>query len=457
MIGEKTARKIAERVLAASEADETEVLVFGLQEQLTRFANNVIHQNVAETDTAVALRLAVGKRVGTATSNYVTETGLERALGAASAACQGDLGSHAEDADYPGLPDPLPVEPVNAFDEQTAACTPAERAQQVGIVCRRAEELGVNSSGAFSTSVVEYAVANSHGLFVYHPTTIASLTTVVMTEDSAGYAAAASWKVDEVNVAALGDEAIDRALRSRNPQPLEPGTFPVVLEPYAVADILSFLTYMAGGMMVSEGRSWMTGRQGEQLLSPLVSIWDDGRDTAGWPLPFDFEGMPRQRVDIVRQGTVGDPVYDRRWAAKEGQASTGHALPAAHPFSPWLNSGTYGPVPMHPAMAGGEHTVEEMIAGTQRGLYVTRFHYTRIVHPREAVITGLTRDGTFLIEDGQLTTPVKNLRFTQSYLEALAGVEMVGKDVHCERDGFSVTLAPALKLSAFNFTGATTF
>ena len=456
MIGEAGARRIAERVFAASEADETEVVVLGLEERLTRFANNGIHQNVAETDVVVLVRAAVGRRVGLATTNDVSEAGLARAAEAALAACR--VEPAPEDPDYPGLPEPEAVEPVDAFDERTAAYSPADRARDVGVVCRRAAELGVDAFGAYRTAIHEFAVANSRGLYVYHPSTIADLTAVVMTDDSAGYAAGASWKVEQVDVAALGEEAIQRALRGRNPQPLPPGVYPVVLEPYAVNDIVSFVTTMAGAMMVAEGRSWMTDRQGQRLMSPRISIWDDGRDPAGWPLPFDFEGMPRQRVGIVREGVAGDAVYDRLWAAKEGKAATGHALPlTVTPWMQWTSGALYGPLPLHPAMSGGEHTVEEMIASTERGLYVTRFNYTRTVHPREAIITGLTRDGTFLIENGEVTTPVRNLRFTQSYVEALANVEMVGREVHCERPGATVVRAPALKISAFNFTGATLF
>ena len=442
-------------MLSASEADETEVVFFGLEEQLTRFANNVIHQNVAETDAVVVVRAVVGRTVGVATTNDLRDEGLERVAEAAVAACRIDPAP--QDPDYPGLPEPTEVEPVAAFDERTAAYTPADRARDVGAVCREAEAEGVIASGAFRTSVHEFAVANSHGLFVYHPATIADLTTVVMTDDSAGYAAGASWRVGEVDVVGLGREAIRRALRGRTPQPVEPGVYPVVLEPYATMDIVAFLAQMAGGMLVTEGRSWMSGRQGQRLMSPLVSIWDDGRDPAGWPLPFDFEGQPRQRVEIVREGVVGDAVYDRRWARKAEKSPTGHAMPPVNPFSPWLSAGAMGPLPLHPVMGAGKHTVEEMIASVDRGLYITRFHYTRVVHPREAIITGMTRDGAFLIEKGEITTPVRNLRFTQSYVEALRGVEMVGQELRRERFGLSVMRAPALKLSAFHFTGATLF
>ena len=455
MIGEKKIKDIAGRVFAASQADETEVLFFGLKERLTRFANNIIHQNVAESDAAVVVRAIVGQCAGVATTNDLSDAGLERVAETALAACQFE--PRPVDPDFPGLPEETPFEPVTAFDEATAMYSPADRAGDVAPVCRRAKESGSVASGAFRTAVHEYGIANSRGLFAYHPATLADLTTVVMTDDGAGYAADAAWQVGKVDVPALGQKAIDWALRGRNPQTVEPGAYPVVLSHHATVDIVSFLSMMAGGMMVAEGRSWMPGREGEELMSPLISVWDDGRDQEGWPLPFDFEGMPRQRVDIVREGVVGSPVTDRRWAAKMGRELTGHALPPAHPFSPWLSAGAYGPMPLHPVMGPGEATVEEMIASTERGLYVNRFHYTRTVHPREVVITGMTRDGLFLIEDGENTTPVKNLRFTQSYIEALRNVEMVGREVHREHTGLTIVRAPALKIAAFNFTGATTF
>ncbi|MBN1953835.1 MAG: TldD/PmbA family protein [Anaerolineae bacterium] len=453
MIGKAAMNKIAQRLLAAAKDGQTEVVVYCVEERLTRYANNVIHQNVAEANTAIAVRTALGKRVGVATTNDVSDGGLARAVEAA----RGSARLQPEDPDFPGFPEPAAVEAVDAFDEATAAYSPTDRAHDVGVVCRRAEEASCIASGAFCTGVQEIAVANSHGVFAYHPSTIADLTTVVMTGDSAGYSAGAHWQVAQVDVPALGQEAIERALRGRNPQSIAPGVYPVVLEAHAVIDIVAFISQMAGALAVAEGRSWMAGRQGEQLMSPLVSIRDDGRDPAGLPFPFDFEGTPRQAVDIVRDGVVGDAVYDRRWAIKEGKQNTGHALPAAHPASPWISGTTLGPIPMHPAMETGAQTVQEMIAATERGLYVTRFHYTRVVHPREAVITGMTRDGLFLIENGEITTPVKNLRFTQSYVEALRNVEMVGREACRERPFFSIVRAPALKLSAFQFTGATTF
>jgi PmbA protein len=450
MIGRTQTEELLKRALSLSSADETEAVLMRLEEQLTRFANNTIHQHVAEANRYVVVRAVLGKRIGVGATNDLSEAGLERAVEAAIAAAK----LCPEDEHFPGLADPAAVPQVAAFDEATAGCSPADRAQEVSTVCRRAEEQGCLAFGAFRTGVHEVAVANSHGLFAYHPVTETDFTTVVMADaEGTGYATDASWRVSDIDVAAWGEEAIAKALRSRNPQPVEPGVYPVVFEPYVGHELILELGRAAGASFVQEGQSWLAGRQGEHLMSPLISIWDDGLDLAGWPLPFDFEGVARQRVDIVQRGVVGDALYDRARAVKDGKASTGHALPAINPFSPWLNAARYGPVSRHTFMGAGGSTLEEMIAGTERGIYVTRFWYCRTVHPRNAVVTGMTRDGTFLIERGELTTPVRNLRFTQSYVAALAGAEMVGREVRREWADPGIYSAPALKLAAFRFTG----
>jgi predicted Zn-dependent protease len=210
---------------------------------------------------------------------------------------------------------------------------------------------------------------------------------------------------------------------------IDHGEYTVVLDPYVTQDLMSGLNfYGMGAQSVQEGRSWMIDRMGKQAMSPQVSIWDDALDPNGTPIPFDFEGTPKRRVDLVKEGVVIGPVYDRTTAYKENKTSTGHALPPTFRF--------FGPVATNLFMAPGEMGVDEMISSTERGLYITRFWYTRLVHPADCVVTGMTRDGVFMIEDGEITFPVKNLRFTQSYVDALAGV-------------------PALKLRNFNFTGST--
>jgi predicted Zn-dependent protease len=273
-----------------------------------------------------------------------------------------------------------------------------------------------------------------------------------MSDTSAGYAAALALEFDALDFEGLGREAVEKALRSREPRALEPGRYTVILEPYAVQDFVQMMGYTGfSALALQEGRSFMTGKLGEQIVDGGVRIWDDGLDPAGIPWPFDFEGVPKERVDLIVDGVARGVVYDTYRAAQEaGKASTGHAL---------LAPNRLGPFPLNVFFGTGDATLEEMIASTERGIYVTRFHYTRPVEPKEVVITGMTRDGTFLIENGEIAYPVKNLRFTQSYVEALNHVEGIGRDARLLPGmvGIARESVPALKLGAFNFTGATEF
>lgn len=447
MLGEKKIRQITAQVLSLSRADQTEVLVFSDDSQLTRFANSYIHQNVAERNVQVRVRAVVGKRIGVASTNdlggeslaKVAETALEIAR------------LQPENPDFISLPEPAPLPEVRAFSEATAGFTPEARARAVGGICRRAVENGLVASGAFSTGVGEIAVANSLGVFAYFPTTLADLKTVIMSDDSSGYGASVAWDVAQIDAEAVGAEAVDKALRSRHPRPIGPGRYTVILEEYATEDIVEMLSYVGlGALAVQEGRSFMGDRFGEQIVSPAISIWDDGLDPRGLPLPFDFEGVPKQRVSLIEKGVAMNVVYDSYTAGREGKASTGHGLPAPN---------TFGPLPINMFMAPGQATLEEMIASTEQGILVTRFWYTRPVHPKLAIITGMTRDGTFLIEKGEVAYPVKNLRFTQSYLDALSRVEMVGRTTKLVRSDFELNgnHVPALKLGEFEFTGVTEF
>jgi PmbA protein len=445
MLGRRKMRDIAERVLSLSAADQTEVIIMSEDSGLTRFANSYIHQNVAERNVGLRVRAVVGKKIGVASINDLSPQALERVVERSLTIAR----LQPENPDFTSLPGPTPIAEVTAFDEATAAFSPEARAKAVGVICRQAVGEGLIASGAFTTGAHELAVANSLGIFAYYPTTSADISTVIMSDDSSGYSAVTAWKVGDINTEAIGSEAVEKALRSRNPRDLPPGRYPVVLEEYAVADFMSMFSYLGfGALSVQEGRSFMIGNFGKQIMSEAISIWDDGLDPTGLPMPFDFEGVPRQRVDLITEGVAEAVVYDSYTAGKEGKASTGHGLPSPN---------TFGPIPAHTFMAPGEVSKEEMLASMERGLWVTRFHYTRPVHPKLVIITGMTRDGTFLVENGEIAYPIKNLRFTQSYLEALANVEAVSRETKLQQNWFGGTRTPSLKLSEFEFTGATEF
>ena len=448
MLGEKRVKELTDGILARSTADQTEVVVLAGDEYLTRFANSTIHQNVAETDTEVRIRVALGNRVGVATTNNLDDGALARTLENALSIAR----LLPENPDFKSLPGPQPTPDFTSFSQATASCTPEQRAEGAGVICMMAREAGVVASGALTTSLFEATVANSLGVFGHFVTTYAEINTVIMSDTSAGYASDMALDVNDLEFEAIGREALEKCLRSQNPQSLEPGEYTVILEPYAVQDFIQMMAWTGfSAVAMQEGRSFMVGKIGQQIVDPRVSIWDDGQDPRGLPLPFDFEGVPKQRVDLIEKGVARGVVYDSYRAGKEeGKSSTGHALPAPNAF---------GPFPMNAFFGPGDATLEEMIASTERGLYVTRFHYTRPVEPTKVVVTGMTRDGTFLIENGKIAYPVKNLRFTQSYLEALNQVDMIGKELRllAGMGGLARTAQPALKLGSFNFTGATEF
>jgi predicted Zn-dependent protease len=227
---------------------------------------------------------------------------------------------------------------------------------------------------------------------------------------------------------------------------LEPGEYEVILEEYAVAGLLEYLSYIGfSGLAHEEGRSFMD--LGKQLMSESVGIWDDGHDPSGLPIPIDFEGVVRQRVDLIERGVAKAVVHDAATGSRAGTGSTGHALPAPNLIGPMASS---------LFMAPGSTPRDELIGGVERGVWVTRFHYINPVHPKKAILTGMTKDGTFLIEDGRLTRPILNLRFTQAIPEAFSDVRAASRETKLvPGEFFGAARAPALHLGAFNFTGAT--
>jgi PmbA protein len=438
--------QIAERVLGFAESEgatEAEVLVLGGSEQLTRFANSQVHQNVAETNTQVNLRFVVGRQIGVASTNRMADESLRELARSAGRIAR----LQAELEDFRGLPGPGPrTEVSGTAAASTVDASPETRADGVRAVIAAADDAGVMAYGSFKTVTERVAVANSRGIRVAEDRTYAHLITVCMGADGeSGYAEAAAVDVEAIDAAAIGREAAGKAGASRGAQQLEPGDYPVVLEEYAVVDLLDMLGYMGfSALSVQEGRSFF--EPGKQIGSELVSIWDDATDPTGTPTSFDYEGVSKTRVDLVDRGVCREVVYDAQTAGKAGRESTGHGLPAPNPW---------GPFPLNQFMAAGDQDRDELIGGLERGLLVSRFHYTNPVHPKLAIVTGMTRDGVFLVEGGEIRGPVRNLRFTQSYLDALAGVEAVGRSRRLLRGFLGSVVVPAVRISSFTFTGAT--
>jgi predicted Zn-dependent protease len=434
---------MAREVLRQVDADQAEVLIYGGTSALTRFANNYIHQNVQETDVSVRVRAVLGKKTGVAGTDAITPEGLravaERAVSLAKL--------QQDNEHFTTLPGPQPIAAAPGPIAETASFSAEQRAEVVASICRAAEKAKLVAAGAFRSGESEFAVMNSLGVWAYHSDAVADINAVVMGETSSGYAEAWTRDVREIDGDAIAAEAIDKAQRGVNPHSLEPGEYDVILEEYAVADLMDYFSYLSfGSQAFLEKRSFMSGRIGERVMGENVSIWDDGLSPDGLPAPFDSEGVPRRRVDLIENGVAKAVVWDTYYGGMAGEASTGHALPAGE---------TFGAIPCNLFMATGDATKEEMLASTKRGIWVSRFWYTRPVHPMTVVMTGMTRDGTFLIEDGRIVAPVANLRFTQSYLEAMNHVEAIGRESRLMPAIGGACRVPALKIKGWNFTGAT--
>jgi predicted Zn-dependent protease len=446
--GKDKLSEIANRVLKLSSGDQTEVLIFSNDEHLTRFAVNTIHQNVSETDVTVRVRAVFGKKTGVASGNDLSNEALQKTVESAEMAAR----FQQDNPDFHSLPEPQAAREVDAYFEPTATCAPEQRALGVSAICAMSRENNLEAAGAFSTAINELMVVNSLGTAAYHCGTIAHIVTVIMGETSSGYASADAMDVMKLDPEAVGRVALEKALRGKNPTEIEPGEYTVILEEHAVADMLDMLSYMGfGALSVQEESSFMNGRFGEKITGENITIWDDGYDPRGLMMPIDYEGVPKQRVTLIEKGVARNVVYDSFTAGREkGKVSTGHSWPAPN---------TWGPGSMNLFMEPGEANKEQMLASTKKGIWVTRFHYTNPLHPIKTVLTGMTRDGTFLIEDGRITRPLKNLRFTQSILEAFNRVEMLGSELKVIKADWenTATCAPAAKIRGFQFTGTTEF
>jgi predicted Zn-dependent protease len=412
---------------------------------LTRFAGSAIHQNVADERVTLHLQLTVdGGR--TATASTTRSTAVADLVAATLAAAR----LRPRDPDWPGVPGAAPPASAGSYDAATAEATPAERA--AGVAAFVAATGGLEAAGFVQTASLTAALATTGGQSVRGATTSAICDGIARLTGADGVARSMAGRLADLDCAALGARAGAKARAGVDAAPVELGSWPVVLEPAAVSDVVGGLVVGAfNGKAVVDGTSGV--RLGEQQFDPAVSLADD--PLAGVGLPFDAEGTPARRTELVRAGVPVGLTTDRRVAAALGGASSGHAGEAG---------GTWGPIAGDPVLAAGDGgSVDDLVAGLERGLLVSDFWYTRAVDPKRSVWTGLTRNGVWLVEDGRVVAPVSTLRFTQSYAEALApGAVVVGSDVDPQPYrlmgpmGYNRVAVPALRLAAWNITGNTT-
>jgi len=441
LIGPDEIRRVAGTALDLGKVDGVEVLLMHEWGGLTRFAGSAIHQSTWSEDTELRVRVVAGGRTAVAATNDLTPEGAVRAAKQAREMAM----VAAPDPDWPGLAPAAPAEEKLAFDEATASVTPEARADAVARLVAACPD-GFHAAGAHEAGAMEVALLSTEGQFCYEPTTQASINTVIAGGDGGtGFAETFAGRVDDIDAGAVGERAASKAVASRNPREIAAGEYDVVLEPAATSTLVGFLSYLGfGGRALLEDRSCLSGKQGERVAATAISMTDDALDPRTLGLPFDFEGTPRRRVDLISDGVFAGGVTDRRTAKQSGTSSTGHALPPPEPE---------GPFPLNVRMTPGDASAEELIASTERGLLVTRFHYSNVVDPTASIIPGMTRDGTFMIEDGQIAYPVKNLRFTQSILDALMNTRSIGRDLELASEFFfSSSLVPALAIDGFRFS-----
>jgi PmbA protein len=450
MLSRDECKAIIDKVTKIADAEQVEALLFSSNTDSTRFSDNVITQNVGLVDQSLRLRVINGKRQGVASVNQFDDESLKRcalnALAVANVA--------AEDPDLLPLQDKQPeyTKVENWFDS-TANYSAAQRAEQVGSVLRDYDSKGLEGAGVFDTDQAACAYGTNTGVFAYQQGTKAEFNVSCFADNGniEGWAESFALDVDKVDGTGAGKIAMEKAEAGRNPQTIDPGAYTVVLEPAAVAEMMLFFGWMtANGLAFAEGRSFHQGELGQKLLDDKLTIVEDPYHPELGGSPFDFEGFPRQRVTLVENGTFKAVCHDRRSAKMCGQENTGHAS---------LQPDARGPSPSSMVVATGDKSIEQMIEETGKGLLITKFHYTNVVNPQDVSVTGMTRAGTFLIEDGKVKHAVKNMRFTQSLLKAFSEIEAIGDKAHAGGGALfgGSFVVPAMKLKSFRFSSPTGF
>jgi predicted Zn-dependent protease len=444
---DRNLRSIVDTVLRLAKSlgvSETEVHVDETISALTRFANNGIHQNVAEHTVSVSVRTQVDGRTARTTTNRIDEDSLRAAIEASLSLAN----SQPKNPNLLPMPGKQSYRGVNRFVKRTASLTPEERARAVRKACDVAVKKGQTAAGIFSSAQSQTAMGNSRGVFAAYRDTHAVFSITMQEGSAASWAKANAANVDDIDPQSLAERASGKAHQATNAQELAPGRYTVILEPAAVLDLVGFLFYDFAATALRDKRSCFNERMGKQVFGNNISIVDDVYHPLQLGTPYDGEGIPRQRVLLVDAGVPKNLVYSRASAKVAKKKPTGHGF---------MLPNEYGEAPMNLVFSGGNSSLEEMIASTERGLLVTRLWYIREVDPYEKIMTGMTRDGLFLVERGRVGSAVRNFRFNQSILEMLLNVEMMGPAVRATGEEAFEMVVPAMKVRDFHFSEVTKF
>jgi predicted Zn-dependent protease len=435
---------IAQRAVSRSSADQTEVAITVADQALTRFTHGISNQNVASHDVSISIRAIVDNRTGVASSNDLGDTAVDALLARAIELAK----LSPPDPMTPKLPGArASAAPAGAYDAATADADPQERANRCKTAVDAAQAAGFWCAGFTSTSHDGFTVANSSGAVRSFDGTSAAMNAKVTAPDSTGYAEHFATALEDIDAARVGARAVGKAQRSAAPKAVEPGDWTVILEPPAFGELLAYVISHFSAQPYNDGSSFFSGALGEKFFDERFSMTDDYAHPLAPSMPFDFEGQSKQRVPLVERGVVQHFVTDSYYAKKLDCSNTGHALPAPN---------SYGPQPLNITVAPGSRSLEELIATTSRGLLISRFWYIRTVDQKRAIVTGMTRDGTFLIENGAVTSGVRNLRFNQSIVGALKSAEFANEQRRTGQYSYSL-IVPAVKFDSFSFSSTTEF
>ncbi|MGA2101604.1 MAG: TldD/PmbA family protein [Candidatus Sulfotelmatobacter sp.] len=464
MLTKEQAGDIFDRIRKLSSADEVEVYISGGRFALTRFANNTIHQNVAEENHVVSVRTAFGGKTARAFTNRLDDESLRQVVRSSESLAKvqhpdPDLLPMPGSEEASGKAGSSAQVPSRHF-QQTAAITPEFRADGVGKIVGVADRHKLTTAGIFSSAESFEGIFNSRGLGNWHIQTSAEVSITMLAADSSGWQKANWPDIANLDPVMLAEVAAKKAVDSANPREIPAGKYTVILEPAAVLDIVGFMFWDYSGMAILDQRSFLAGRIGTKLFGDNVTICDDVAHPLQTGCPFDGEGVRRQRVALVENGVVNRVVYARATAERmkrsEYKDKVGPIEPTGHGFS---LPNEMGEMPQNIVFSpvGDPQTVAQMIASTERGILVTRLWYIREVEPFEKMLTGMTRDGTFYVENGRVLGGVRNFRLNESLIHMLSNVEAMSVPVRsCGEESFDMVV-PAMKVRDFNFTEVTKF
>lgn len=423
---------------------EVEMLMAASAESLTRFANNSIHQNVAERGRFASVRVIMDHRTARAATNRLDRDSIERCVEEAIDAAR----SLAPDPDVLPLAASTAAPPWDRFFDASAACTPDQRGRVVAEAIRIAASANLVAAGIYSTSETAEAILNTRGVFAHHAETMARFSITAMAADSSGWAKASSPDRNAFDPLELARRAAWKAELSKAPRELAPGRYTVILEPAAVLDLVGQIFADFSGTALQDQRSFLTGRLNSRLFGDNISVYDDVFHPLQAGPPFDGEGVPRRRLVMVENGVPRQLAYSRLAAHRAGVEPTGHGFPVPS---------EYGEAPVNIVMPGGRTSLDQIVSSTDRAILVTRLWYIREVDPYDKIMTGMTRDGAFLVEGGRLVCGVRNFRFNQGVTELLNNVEAMSPEERASGEEAFDMVVPALRARDFNFTEVTKF